>query len=150
MTALLDDFLSGDPSRVLHATWETIASRDIAVLRPLVPAVPRIRRATEALDLGGIIYANRGHLDHALDKLAQFDAGECWCAGYVGILTFDPKKEEAVDHVRIVSTSEPGWSMTYQCECVVCGLTFDVEQGDHHFMWWKWVPRGAIRPLPKR
>lgn len=145
MTALLDDFLSGDRSRVIHALWQTISSRDPGELDPLVAALPRIRRKAGALDLGGMIYSNNGHLEHALTKIEQYRDGKCWCAAYPGILTNDPRKEEAAGHIVIRSTSEPGWSMTYDCECTVCGQEFDVEQGDHHFTWWNWVPRGRKR-----
>ena len=144
-TTLLEDFLSGDRSRVLHATWETIGSRDSAVLDPLVAVLPRIRKATENLDLGGIFYSNNGHVEHALEKLEHYRAGRCWCANYPGLLTYDPQKEQKSGHARIISTSEPGWSMTYECECTVCGQRFDVEQGDYHVTWWKWVPRGVKR-----
>ena len=68
---LLDDFLSGEVGRVLHATWETIASRDRAVLDALVPHAARIRRATEGLPLGGLVYANSANVAHALDKLER-------------------------------------------------------------------------------
>ncbi|OAN38063.1 hypothetical protein [Microbacterium sp. H83] len=145
MPTLLDDFLSRDGSRVLHAVWETIRSRDPEQLQPLVEALPLIRRSTADLDLGGMIYSNNGHLAHALTKLEKHREGRCWCAVYPGMLTHDPRKEDTSGNVRILSTSEPGWSMTYVCECAVCGLVFDVEQGDHHFMWWDWKPRGPKR-----
>lgn len=35
--------------------------------------------------------------------------------------------------------------MTYTCECTVCGRVFDVEQGEHHVMWWRWTARGVKR-----
>lgn len=145
MTTLLDDFLSGDRSRVMPAVWETIHSRDPETLDPLVDALPRLRRAAAQLDLGGAIYSNNGHFEHALSKLEQYRDGKCWCAVYPGQLTHDPRKEETRGHILILSTSEPGWSMTYLCECTVCGQQFDIEQGDHHFTWWNWVPRGPKR-----
>ncbi|MDN3443902.1 hypothetical protein [Microbacterium sp. APC 3901] len=145
MTTLLDDFLSGDRSRVMPAVWETIHSRDPETLDPLLEALPRLRLAAAQLDLGGAIYSNDGHFAHALSKLEHYRDGKCWCAAYPGQLTHDPRKEETRGHVLILSTSEPGWSMTYLCECTVCGQQFDIEQGDHHFTWWNWVPRGLKR-----
>ncbi|AKV85636.1 hypothetical protein AKG07_04285 [Microbacterium sp. CGR1] len=145
MPTLLDDFLSGDRGRVMHAVWETIRSRDAATLAPLVAALPQLRREATRLDLGGMIYSNNAHLANALTKLEQYRDRECWCAAYPGLLTNDPEKEQALGHVSILSTSDPGWSMTYVTECAVCGRLFDVEQGDHHFMWWRWVPRGVKR-----
>lgn len=145
MTTLLDDFLSGDRSRVMPAVWETIHSRDPETLDPLLEALPRLRRAAAQLDLGGAIYSNNGHFAHALSKLEQYRDGKCWCAAYPGQLTHDPRKEETRGHILILATSEPGWSMTYLCECTVCGQQFDIEQGDHHFTWWNWVPRGLKR-----
>jgi hypothetical protein len=135
---LLDDFLSGDVSRVLHATWEVVRSRDPAVLDPLVPHVVRIRASVENVDLGGMIRSNHANVEHALDKLEHYRRGACWCESYPGLDQYDPEKEQRAGHVRIVSTSEPGWSMTYVVECTVCGRVFHVEQGDHHVPWWRW------------
>ncbi|WP_311257158.1 hypothetical protein [Microbacterium sp. WCS2018Hpa-9] len=145
MTTLLDDFLSHDRSRVMHAVWETIHSRDPETLDPLVAALPQLTREATRLDLGGVVYSNNANLEHALVKLAQYRDGKCWCAVYPGLLTHDPRKEETHGRIRILSTSEPGWSMTYVGECTVCGQVFDIEQGDHHFTWWNWVPRGLKR-----
>lgn len=145
MPTLLEDFLSEDRSRVLHATWETITSRDPEVLDPLLAALPRIRRSIEEVDLGGMIYSNYNNVLHALDKLENYRKGDCWCVNYPGLLTYDPEKQQTVGSIRILSTSEPGWSMTFVAECTVCGRVFDIQQGDHHVMWWKWVPRGVKR-----
>lgn len=141
MPTLLDDFLSGDTHRVWSASWETIGSRDPEQLDALVPNVPRIRRATANLDLGGMILSNRASLEHALDKLANYQRGVCWCTNYPGLDQYDPQREQDAGHVRIGSTSKPAWSMSYVCECAVCGRVFDVEQGDYHVTWWKWMPR---------
>lgn len=142
---LLDDFLSRETDRVLHATWEVLGSRDPDVVDPLVPHVARIRLATEKLDLGGLIRPNSANVDFAITKLEHRGQGLCWCEDYAGPLHWDPEREQREGHVRILSTSEPGWSMTYECECTVCGRIFDVEQGDHHFTWWRWRPRGVKR-----
>lgn len=129
----------------MHAVWETIRSREPSTLDPLVTALPRLRRAEARLDLGGAIYSNNGHFAHALTKLEKYRDGQCWCAAYPGILTTDPLEEEAAGRIRMLSASEPGWSMTYLCACTVCGCEFDVEQGNQHFTWWNWVPRGLKR-----
>jgi hypothetical protein len=141
---LREEFLSGDSGRVYRATWEVIHSRDRAVLDPLARSLAVIRAATDGLEMGGALHSNRVSLDHALEKLARVRDGGCWCADYPGLLLYDPEKEEAAGHVRIVSTSEPGWSMTFVCACTVCGREFDIQQGDYHYMWWKWVPRKGV------
>ena len=133
----------------MHATWETIASRDTTVLDPLVAALPRIRRAADRVDLGGLVRSNQANFEHAVAKLDNYRAGACWCANYPGLLAYDPGKQADAGHTKTLSTSEPGWSMTYVCECTVCGQVFDVEQGDHHFLWWEWVPRGVKRRRDK-
>ncbi len=148
MPTLLDDLLSADTSRVLHAMWQIIGSRDPAQLDELLPYAARIRHATARLALGGLLRSNSRTLDHALDKLDLRRHGECWCASYPGLDQYEPQKEQSAGHVRILSTSEPGWSMTYACECAVCGRIFDVEQGDYHIMWWRWVPRGEKLRAP--
>lgn len=141
MPSLLDDFLSQDPGRILQATWETIGSRDSAVLDPLVAALPRIRYAADHVELGGVVRSNHSNFAHAVAKLENYRARTCWCANYPGLLAYNPEKQAGAGHITILSTSEPGWSMTYVCQCTVCGQVFDVEQGDHHFLWWEWVPR---------
>lgn len=143
--SLLEDFVSGDTSRVLHATWEVIGSRDRKLLDPLLPHLRQIHRATENLSLGGMLRSNSANLDHALEKLENLQRGTCWCENYAGFDRYEPDRERAAGYIQILSTSEPGWSMTYACECTNCGRKFDVEQGDYHVMWWKWVPRSEKR-----
>jgi hypothetical protein len=144
-SSLLDELVSGDASRVMRAAWEVMRTRDGELLDPLIPALPRIRRATARVDLGGMLHPNRATLEHALEKIEHYRDGACWCASYPGLLLISPEKEQQAGHVSIVSTSEPDWSMTYHCRCVTCGQDFDVEQGDYHYTWWKWVPRGIAR-----
>lgn len=129
----------------MHATWETVRTRDAALLDPLVRWLPKIRRATDRLELGGALHSNGVSLDHALAKIENYRDRTCWCANYPGLVFYEPSKEVDSGYVRILSTTEPGWSMTYHCVCAVCGQEFDVEQGDYHYMWWKWVPRGIKR-----
>ncbi len=144
-TTLLEDFLSGETDRVLHATWQVLGSRDPELVDPLVPHVARIRKATEKLDLGGLIRPNSANVEFALAKLEHRANRSCWCEDYPGPEHRDPHKEEEAGNIRILSTSEPGWSMTYECKCTICGRIYDVEQGDYHVMWWRWRPRGVKR-----
>lgn len=130
---------------MMHATWEVVRTRDGDLLDPLVAALPRIRRATDSLDLGGALHSNRVSVEHALERIESYRDGACWCASYPGLSFYEPDKEERAGYVTILSTSEPGWSMTYHCRCNLCSQEFDVQQGDYHYMWWKWVPRGEKR-----
>jgi hypothetical protein len=57
----------------------------------------------------------------------------------------DPNDEQRAGHVRIVETSEPGWSMTYRVECTTCARRFVVKQIDGPTLQWKWVPQGEKR-----
>ncbi|KNY06968.1 hypothetical protein [Microbacterium sp. GCS4] len=145
MPTLIEDYESGDPRRVLHAVWQTIGCRDPELLKPLVTTLPRLRSRTEGVELGGMIYLNSTHLDHAFRVIENYRDGLCWCMAYPDSLTYDPRKEQDRGHAEIRSTSTPGWEMTYECACTVCGQVFDVEQGDHHVTWWRWVPRGLKR-----
>ena len=69
----------------------------------------------------------------------------CPCDVYVGESGHDPVKEQDAGAVRIASTSEPGWSMTYLVECVSCGRRCTVKQSDGPSLQWKWVPHGVKR-----
>ncbi|WP_314648776.1 hypothetical protein [uncultured Microbacterium sp.] len=69
----------------------------------------------------------------------------CPCDQYPGSDRTDPNDEERAGRVRIVSTSEPGWSMTYEVECVACARRFRVTQVDGPALHWRWVPRAEKR-----
>lgn len=141
-TPLLDDFLSGDRGRILRAASKVVRSRDAVELDPLLPMVPRIRQAMRKVDGGG---GGDDDLERALRKLDDYRRGVCWCECYRAGDTFEPTKEQDAGHIRIVSTSEPGWSMTYEVECLVCGRGFTVDQRDGQIMTWKWKPHGEKR-----
>lgn len=72
-------------------------------------------------------------------------SASCSCAAYTGPDQHEPQKEQDAGRVRILSTSEPGWSMTYVVECVACGRVFNVTQVDGPAVQWHWVPRGEKR-----
>lgn len=144
VSALLDDYLSGDPDRVYAAVWATIRSRDPEEIGDLVPHRREIERAADRVDLGGVVHSNRVTFAHAMDKLRRFARGHCWCANYSDFLRYDPRKEEAAGYVRILSTSPPDWEMTYECACCVCGQEFTVEQGNYHYDWWQWAPVNRV------
>ena len=148
MSETLDDFLSQDTSRVLHAVWTVRESRDPALFDELVGQLARIRSSTESLDLGGIIYSNYDHLEHALETVENYRRGLCWCTNYADTLLYNPETEQDKGRVTIVSTSTPAWDMTFECTCTVCGRQFSVEQGNYHAMWWAWTGRGEPTARP--
>lgn len=141
---LVADFLSRDPSRVLHAVWEVFGTRDPQVLRPLVASRIVIDRATEDLDLGGALMSNHTNLAHALDRIRLFEERRCLCAAYPGHSFYQPDKEEAAGHVRIeevvpvLVNGRPDRPRRI-CACTGCGQRFDVEEGEYHYPWWKWT-----------
>lgn len=147
---LLDDFLSGDGRRVLHAVWEVFSSRDPELLGPSAAAVPTIDQSTEDLELGGIFLSNGRNLDHALDRLRLFYERRCLCAAYTGHLMYEPRKEVARGHVRIVAERPSYWGTQpgrpiRLCVCTACGHQFEVEEGESHYEWWKW--RAVLPPV---
>lgn len=143
---IVEDLLSQDSGRVMHAVWEVFASRDPEVLRPLHKALVAIDRATDELELGGALASNGGHLDHALERIRLFGGGTCLCAAYPSHQFYDPEKEAHRQHVRVVGTvpNDRQWVSDRICECRDCGRRFQVEQGEYHYTWWKWteVPQG--------
>ena len=144
-TTLLDDFLSADSSRVLHAVWAVFKTRDPKVFEPLVSALPAIDRATDDLELGGALISNDRNLGHALERIEIFGEGRCLCAAYLGHVRYEPAKEEGYGHVRIVEevpvffNGRPDRPKRV-CECTGCGRRFEVEEGEYHYTWWKWTP----------
>jgi hypothetical protein len=141
---LVADFLSRDARRVMHAVWEVFATRDPAVLAPLESALVAIDRATDDLELGGMLAANGLHLDHALGRIRLFGQRRCLCAAYLAHQFYDVEKEERRQHVRVVGTvpNDRQWVPDRVCECLDCGRRFQVEQGESHYPWWHWTDLG--------
>lgn len=152
--SLVEDFLSRDGRRVLHAVWEVIATRDPAVLAPLAARVASIDHATDDLELGGMLASNGANLQHAIDRIGIFGQRRCLCAAYAGHQFYDPAKEQARGHVRIVREDavfvdgRPDRPKRI-CECADCGQWFSVEEGEYHYTWWKWTPMRAQVPAPE-
>ena len=145
MTDALDDLLSRDPHRIWRASWDVINLRDRALLETLRTALPRIRQATAEIELGGTIQPNRAALTHALAKVQNYRTWRCWCDDYPKLLAYDPAREEERGHARVLNRNDSGWPVTCECECVVCGRQFSVEEGEYHALWWKWTPHSPRR-----
>ena len=154
LMTLLDDFVSKDRGRILHATWEVFHTRDPEVLAPLAKELRRIDRATDDIDLGGALASNAQHVGHAIERLRLFADGQCLCAAYADHMFYEPAKEESYGYVRIVEeipvVTDKGFPDRPRrvCECTDCGRVFDVQEGEYHYPWWKWTPRGK-RPRTK-
>lgn len=148
--ALVADLCSGERDRVLHAVWAIVATRDPAVLQPIVDALPRIRTATDDLDLGGAFVSNRLNLERSLAYVERFAAGECFCTAYDHGGFFQPEREAARGHVRIVEVrttplrGRETWPRDV-CECTACGRRFDVEHGESHYPWWQWHDEATLQ-----
>lgn len=136
------DLLSGDRRRVLDAVWTVMATRDPQVLAPVVPELAAIRQATSDLDLGGALVTGSANLACALARVELFAAGACLCAAYPDHLGYDPAREEARGHVRVVGevANERQWEPDRVCECTGCGRRWQVEHGESHYAWWQWRP----------
>ena len=148
VTDTLGDLLSHDPNRIWLASWEIIRTRDTTLLETLRTALPMIRQATADIELGGMIQPNRDALTHALGKVQNYRKWRCWCDDYPKLLSYDPAREEERGHARVLSRDRSGWPVTYECECLVCGRQFSVEEGEYHALWWRWTshgPRSASR-----
>ncbi|GAA4682398.1 hypothetical protein [Nocardioides nanhaiensis] len=147
---LVQDLLSGEPSRVLSATWTVIGTRDPELLAPLVTALPAIRSATAGLDLGGALIQNATHVRHALTRLQLVADGECLCTAYPDHLLHDVAREQQRGHVRVEGTvpNERQWEPDRICVCTACGRRYQVEQGEYHYPWWQWRPLAGRSGAP--
>ena len=145
---LLDDFVSKDRDRIMHAVWEVIKTRDPEVLAPLAKEVGRIDRATDDIAYGGALASNAQHVGHAIDRLRLFKRRECLCGAYPDHQFYEPAKEESYGFVRIIEEipvlTDQGFPDRPKrvCECTDCGRQFTVEEGEYHYTWWKWTARG--------
>ena len=147
--ALLADLTSRDPQRVIGAMWAVVRLRDPAGLDALAVALPEIEQATAGLELGGMVHSNADTLAFALRKLRHHrDRLGCLCALYPEHLLFDPEKEAAAGHVRILETRyvQDRWLDAFRCRCTACGATFHVQYGEGHASWWQWTAEARQAP----
>jgi hypothetical protein len=109
----------------------------------LASNLEEIRRKTENLQLGGLVFSNAEHLRMALRKLEFHRARSgCLCALYPEYIFYNPQQEEAAGNVVIeqITYSEGNWIDAYFCACTVCGQQYRVEEGEYHYTWWGWKP----------
>jgi hypothetical protein len=112
---------------------------DSAELDRLVENLPKIRRATENLDLGGALYPNSAHLKFAIQRLEYHESrAGCLCQLYPQYSMSNPQKEDEAGHVRIDSREEENGMCSCTCTCTTCGTKFRVEEHEGHFTWWNW------------
>ncbi len=139
--SILDDLLSGDPMRIWSASGSVRHLRDQLELLELASHIDKIRNATKGVNLGGALRPNSSHLNFALQKLEYVrDSKGCLCKLYTLDEMYNPKREEASGYIRIVETKylEGKWVDYYSCECVYCGVKFQVEEREYHYTWWAW------------
>ena len=141
MRVLLEDLVSGDPSRVWASACAVIVLRKAEVLDMLVAHLPEIRQKTHDLELGGGVFPNAEHLKFSLRKLEYHrDGAGCLCRLYPEYLMYNPQKEATAEHVQIdeVTYVNEKWVDAYVCTCTRCGTKFRVTEGESHYPWWKW------------
>ena len=133
---LLDDLLSGDPTRIWSASCAVRTLRDRAELQRLSSHIDSIERSARDVPLGGMVRSNSTHLQFALLKLGFVaNSNECLCRLYEKDDLFDPGKEEEAGNVRILSKD------LYDCVCAcsLCGTRYRVEEQEYHYLWWRWA-----------
>lgn len=144
--SLFTELSSGDSQRIWQAAWGIIRFREEGLspqaLIELAPFLPKIRQATEDAELGGAL------LVQALKVIQVVAEGSCHCGVYAdqNFLNYDPREQERLGLVRILSTTRPDWNMDYWCRCSQCGNAFRVEQREGHTTWWQWH---ALAHLPE-
>ena len=139
---LLDDIVSRDPARIWSSACAIRTLRDKQALSTLASHLDMIRERTQGVSLGGALRPNSSHLQFALKKLEFVkSSSECLCALYPQDEMYDPAKEEAQGHVRILETVRlaGGWVDHHQCACSLCGANYRVEEREYHYTWWAWM-----------
>jgi len=112
-------------------------TRDAGLLDVLA-ALPEIRRATEHLELGGMLFSNKSHVSQAIRVIEDHRVGKCVCQPYQGYLFYDPSAEQKAGNVQMTRSDSPDWDMTSTCVCAICGRGYSVQQGEYHYTWWEW------------
>lgn len=146
---VLDDLLSQDSERIDRARWTLLRTRDAAVIGPVADRLDEVEaalgeRPDPRLDDHG--------RDHVLDRIRRWRAGRCLCGAYPHSDRYDVERELAAGHIT-VSSSTPGkdWQGPWWVvACTDCGRRFEVEQGQYHWTWWRWMPAPDRRVLSRR
>jgi hypothetical protein len=140
MTSILEDITSGDAHRIWESSCAIATLRDAHELDLLAAHLPEIEQKTKDVDLGGALFPNREHLKFALHKLHYHRSKRgCLCHLYPDRLMFNPTREEEAGNIRILEhLRNDQRNDSYVCQCVLCGTTFNVEEGEYHYTWWAW------------
>ncbi|HSX66173.1 hypothetical protein [Nocardioides sp.] len=135
---LLQEFLSRDQKRISAAIDVVNRSSDTALLTPVAD---ELRAVLAALNAADFVIVDGNPVELAVDRLEIVRDGGCLCATYAR-RSVDPEREAAQGWVRIESeTCELGGRPQRVVACTSCAAVFDVEEGEYHYTWWKWVPR---------
>lgn len=139
---LLEDFISGDPDKVISAS-NAIISRcnDRDLIAPLLDHLTEINKKIKHLDLGGKLAPNKRFVNHALRIIRFYKSGKaCPCSlyPYSGYDGYDPENEQDKNNIRITSTTTEAMSTTYIVECMKCGEKYSVLGLERHYKFWKW------------
>ena len=141
MNALYEEITSRDSVKVWSSSGAIIKLRDTRELDLLASNLEEIRRKTDNLQLGGMVFPNAAHLAMAIRKLEYYRAGSgCLCALYPEYLFYNPEEEAEAGNVVIERTTyiKEIWIDVYFCVCTACGQRYRVEEGDYHYIWWQW------------
>lgn len=137
-SALLQEFLSRDQKRISAAIDVVNRSGDTALLAPVAA---ELRAVLAALRDADFVIVDGNPVELAVDRLEIVQSGGCLCTTYAR-RSVDPEREAEHGWVRIESeTCELGGRPKRVVACSACGTVFDVEEGEYHYTWWKWVAR---------
>jgi len=107
----------------------------------LAPAANELAAVLAALKAADFVIVDGNPVELAVDRLELVRSGGCLCATYAR-RSVDPEREARQGLVRIESeTCQLGGRPRRVVACVACGTVFDVEEGEYHATWWKWVRR---------
>lgn len=136
---LLGEFLSRDEARISAAIDVVNRSSDTALLAPVAAELRAVLAGLRAVDF---VIVDGNPVELAVDRLEIVRSGGCLCATYPR-RNPEPQREADQGWVRIDDeTCELGGRPRRVVSCTSCGTVFDVEEGEYHYTWWRWVRRG--------
>ncbi|RYF40827.1 MAG: hypothetical protein EOO38_21420 [Cytophagaceae bacterium] len=129
----MDKLTSGDAHRIWESACAIATLREEGNLDLLCAHLSDIEKTTRGIELGGMLFPNREHLNFALRKLRYSNSNAvCLCHLSLERLMFNLAWEEETGNVRILETTgSPEYNpmYQYQCQCALCGPQFLVEEG---------------------
>lgn len=146
---IINDFISRDSQRIRQAGAEIIRnSQNESSIKPFIPFLNEIKKATQGLELGGAFAPNNRFYKFPIEIIEfhqrQTSNGNsknrCTCELYLSETYdgFNPEIESENSSVDLNIKIKGNHTHDYEVQCLKCQKKYHVSERHYHFIWWKW------------